>query len=98
MILHKIDNRWKEEFISLDYDVEKVIEDIHTSGLNKYAPYWCIVTENLLRNGNISHGTVLAKAMTLCKKEVGNCIWPNVPEKYWKRAVAEMQIDTSYYI
>ena len=90
LILHEIDNIWKEEFVSLEYDVEKVIADIHTSGLDKYAPYWCIVTENLLHNGNISHGTVLAKAMTLCKDETGNCIWPNVPEKYWKRAVAEI--------
>jgi len=94
LILHEIDNIWKEEFVSLEYDVENVIEDIHTSGLDKYAPYWCKVTENLLRNGNISHGTVLAKAMTLCKDETGNCIWPNVPEKYWKRAVAEMLINT----
>ena len=94
MILHEIDNIWKEEFISLEYDVEKVIEDIYTSGLEKFAPYWCIVTENLLRNGNISHGTVLAKAMTLCKDENGNCIWPNVPEKYWKRAVTEILINT----
>ena len=93
LILHEIDNIWKEEFVSLEYDVEKVIADIHTSGLDKYAPYWCKVTENLLLNGNISHGTVLAKAMTLCKDETGNCIWPNVPEKYWKRALAEMQID-----
>jgi len=94
LILHEIDNIWKEEFVSLEYDVEKVIADIHTSGLDKYAPYWCIVTENLLRNGNISHGTVLAKAMTLCKDENGNCIWPNVPEKYWKRAVTEILINT----
>jgi len=94
LILHEINNIWKEEFVSLEYDVEKVIEDIHTSGLDNYAPYWCIVTENLLRNGNISHGTVLAKAMTLCKEETGNCIWPNVPEKYWKRAVTEILINT----
>jgi len=93
LILHEINNIWKEEFVSLEYDVENVIDDIYTSGLDQYAPYWCKVTENLLRNGNISHGTVLAKAMTLCKDETGNCIWPNVPEKYWKRALAEMQID-----
>lgn len=81
MILHEIDNKWKEDFVSLEYDVEKVIEDIHTSGIDKHAPYWCIVTENLLRNGNISHSTVLAKAMSLCNDETGNCIWPNVPGK-----------------
>lgn len=90
MILHNNENKWKEEFVSLDYDVEKVIEELHTSGIDKHAPYWCIVTENLLRNGKISHGTVLAKAMSLCKDEIGNCTWPNVPEKYWEKAIAEI--------
>ncbi|WP_053985064.1 metallophosphoesterase family protein [Niameybacter massiliensis] len=90
IILHEVDKQWQEEFVSLEYNVEKVIEELHISGLNKRALYWCIVTENLLRNGNISHGTVLAKAMSLCNDEAGNCIWPDIPEKYWKKAVAEI--------
>ena len=90
MILHQIDNKWKEEFVSIEYDVEKVIKDLYISGIDKHAPYWCIVTEELLRNGNISHGTVLTKAMSLCKADTGSCIWPNVPEKYWKQAVDEI--------
>lgn len=90
MILHETDQKWKEEFVSLEYDVEKVIEELHTSGLDKCAPYWCIVSEYLLRYGNISHGTVLAKAMSLCKDETGKCKWPDVPEKYWKQAVEEI--------
>lgn len=93
MILHEMDNQWKEEFVSLAYDVEKVIEDIRASGLDIHAPYWCIVTENLLRNGNIPHSTVLERAMSLCDDETGNCIWPDVPEKYWKQAVAEIMCE-----
>lgn len=90
MILHESDNEWKEEFVSLDYDVEKVIEELHASGLDKHAPYWCIVTEHLLRKGKISHGTVLKKAMSLCNQETGECIWPSIPEKYWKKAITEI--------
>jgi putative phosphoesterase len=90
LILHNVNNKWKEEFISLDYDIEKIIDDLHSSGLDKNAPYWSIITEHLLRNGNISHATVLSKAMSLCRDETGNCIWPNIPEKYWKQAVEDI--------
>lgn len=92
LILHETKNNWKEEFISLDYDVEKVISDLHESGLDAKAPYWCKVSVNLLRNGDISHGSVLAKAMSLCMQEKGVCKWPDVPEQYWEQAVNEMII------
>ena len=66
------------------------IEDLHISGLNKKAPAWCKVSEHLLRTGEISHRTVLAKAMELCRDELVECNWPNVPEKYWDLAVKQM--------
>lgn len=78
------------EFISLDYDVEKVIHELYESGLNDKAPCWCKVTEHLLRTGKVSHGLVLARAMELCSQGEGSCIWPNIPEKYWQQAVEEM--------
>lgn len=90
MILEDAFQKWNYEFISLEYDVEKVIEDLHISGLVKKAPAWCKVSEHLLRTGEISHGTVLAKAMEFCRNELGECNWPNVPEKYWDLAVREM--------
>lgn len=90
MILHSSRQEQPVEFISLDYDVDKVIKELHESKLDEHAPYWCRVTENLLRKGTISHGKVLARAMAICEEENGNCIWPDVPEKYWKQAVEEM--------
>lgn len=84
------DAGWQYEFIRLDYDREKVISDLSESGLSEYAPCWCEVTKNLIRTGEISHGTVLAKAMNLCREEIGECNWPNVPEKYWEQAVREL--------
>ena len=90
MILEGSEQKWNYEFISLEYDVEKVIEDLYISGLMQKAPAWCKVSANLLRTGETSHGTVLAKAMELCRNELGECNWPNVPEKYWDLAVREM--------
>lgn len=90
LILHETNNNWEEEFVSLDYETEKVIYDLHESGLDVNAPYWCKVTENLLLHGDVSHGSVLAKAMSLCVQERGECHWPDVPEQYWEQAVNDM--------
>lgn len=90
IILHGNEKCWEEEFISLEYDIERVIKELHTSGLNRHAPYWCIVTEQMLRKGIISHGEVLERAMALCRAEIGGCIWPHISEVYWEQAVSEM--------
>lgn len=90
MILEGSEQKWNYEFISLEYDVEKVVEDLYISGLMQKAPAWCKVSANLLRTGETSHGTVLAKAMELCRNELGECNWPDVPEKYWDLTVKEM--------
>ncbi len=92
LILHENQEKqcWDEEFVSLTYDVKTVIEELYTSGLHKYAPYWCKITEQLLKDGKLPHGTVLAKAMELCKSENGSCIWPDIPEKYYKMALNEL--------
>ena len=90
MILHGTSEKWDYEFINLSYDIEKVVEDLHTSGLYEKSPYWCKVSENLLRTGETSHVEVLTKAMAICKQKYGECIWPNVPEECWEQAVREM--------
>lgn len=90
LILHSQGEEWLEECISLDYDVEQVIRQLHESGLDRMAPCWCKVTEHLLIAGKPSHGSVLARAMQYCEKELGHCQWPHVPEVCFERAVAEM--------
>ena len=90
LILHSDGAEWREECISLDYDVEQVICQLREAGLDRLAPCWCKVTEHLLLEGKPSHGSVLARAMQYCEEELGYCHWPDVPEVYWERAVAEM--------
>ncbi|MFT4146190.1 MAG: metallophosphoesterase family protein [Mobilitalea sp.] len=90
LILHGNSGKWTEEFISLDYDVEKAIRDLHEEKLYECASYWSIITEQVLRKGKVSHGKVLNRAMWLCYEETGKCTWPDIPEKYWAKAVDEM--------
>lgn len=81
---------WTEELISLDYDRERVIEEMMSSKVSEYAPYWCQITANLLRKGKPAHGQVLMEAMRLCQEDTGDAVWYDVPEKYWKLAVERM--------
>lgn len=90
LILHGYKTKWLEEFISLEYNVDNVINDMYNAKLNEHAPYWSLITENILRGSNISHGNVLSKAMDLCKKETGVCVWPDIPEEYWEQAIHEI--------
>lgn len=90
MILHQNMQEWTYEFISREYDKERIIKDMQESGLEKAAPYWTQVTKHLILTGEVSHGTVLAKAMNLCEAETGESNWFNVPDKYWEKAIAEL--------
>lgn len=92
LILHGSEDGFEEEFVSLLYDTEEAVRELSESGLDTQAPSWCRVTRHLLRKGEISHGTVLARAMDLCREETGSCKWPEIPEKYWEKAADEMGI------
>lgn len=90
MILHIETGGFQEEFIRLEYDVDATIREMREEGLFERAPYWSVITEHLLREGKISHGRVLSRAMALCREETGACNWPDIPERCWEQAVNEM--------
>jgi len=81
---------WREEFISLDYDRDSVIEEMMNSKIYEYSPIWCQITAHLLRKGKPAHGHVLVEAMKLCEEETGSAVWYDVPEKYWHMAMERM--------
>ena len=89
MILHGDGDKWREEFISLPYDAEKEIEDLYLAGLDVLAPYWCRVTEHVLRTGKIDHSLVLQKAMQYGQEDEGEAGWPDISERVWKKAYEE---------
>lgn len=44
---------------------------------------------DLIKTGEISHGSVLGRAMSLCAQREESCNWPNIPEKDWQQAIKE---------
>ncbi len=89
LILRGENSRFIPDFQSLDYDVEAVIDEMHTTGLNEKAPCWCQITQHLLRYGTPDHSGPLIRAMELCKESEGACHWPDIPEKYWRQSLKE---------
>lgn len=86
MLLHQNKNTWTEEFLSLDYPVEREIENLYSVKLDRIAPYWCKSTICLLQTGIDFQKLLLQKSMELCREERGECIWPDIPEKYCEQA------------
>lgn len=90
LILHGSEGTWSEEFLSLEYDTDRVIQDMREAKLCEHAPYWSLITENILRGCDTPHSHFLSRAVELCKKETGNCVWPDIPEGCWAQAVNEI--------
>ena len=84
MILTSDSCGWNPEFISLEYDVEKVIKELHESGLWDLSPYWCRITQHLLYTGEVSHGTALFHVMKLNGYKDP---WYNIAPSYWEEAL-----------
>ena len=66
------------------------VKSMRAEGLFYIAPYWSVVTEDLLKGGTVGQGKVLRRAMLLCENETGHCEWPQIPERFMKRAVNEL--------
>lgn len=90
MILHSDGCEWKPEFVALEYDRKRTIQEMREKGLYEIAPYWTLGTERILMGATVSHGQILCRAMELCEQETGKCIWPEIPEIYWKRTHEEL--------
>lgn len=93
MMLHGCKSGWEAEFFQLDYDVEKLVKDFETSGLNRKAPAWSKITIHTLRTGADHNLDCLRYAINLCKEAEGTVTWPDIPEKYWQQALREFKIE-----
>lgn len=92
MMMHGIKSGWESEFFQLDYDVERIVKDFETSGLNEKAPAWSKITIHTLRTGTDRNLACLTRASELCKEGEGSVNWPDIPEKYWQQTLREFGI------
>lgn len=97
IMLHGSKAGWEAEFFQLDYDVEKLVKDFETSGLNQKAPAWSKITIHTLRTGTDYNSACLRQASKLCEEAEGSVTWPDIPEKYWQQALQEFGIIPPHY-
>ncbi len=93
LILHGDDGKWIPQFVFLRANTEQILQKMRQAGLFEIAPYWTRLTEYMVRNGNgkHTHGSVLNRAMELCKGKYGKCVWPKVPEECFRQAFEELE-------
>mgnify|MGYP002858453210 CR=1 FL=1 len=92
MILSGKNGKWEIQFHTLDYDVERAIQEMDEENLSEQAPAWYRVTKEVLRGGNVPQIALISKAHELYEKYTGICDWSNIPEKYWNMALSELEI------
>ena len=92
MILHGTENGWEEEFFQLPYDVNTIKEEFETSGLADKAHYWSKLNIHVLETGDDYMTPCLQLAMKLCQEAEGSVTWPDIDEKYWKKAAEHFGI------
>ncbi len=92
-ILHSEGTSWVPENVQLEYNREEILSEFKESGLCDMAPAWAAVTMHTIRTGVDLNETVLLRAMSLCREDKGNAVWPDIPERYWAQALRENHID-----
>lgn len=85
------DGYWNIDYISLDYDVEKVIQEIYEVKLDQHAPCWTKMSIDILKGSCLSYSYGLNRAMEITKEKYGECMWPYIPEECFEQAVREME-------
>ena len=92
MMLTGTDGKWETEFITLQYDREKAIQEMDEEKLSEQAPGWYRITKAVLRNGEATHLMTLMRAQALYEQHTGINDWKNIPEKYWDMALTELNV------
>lgn len=76
---------------SVEYDREVMARKIRNSELWEMAPGWSRTTVHLLQTGEGPHSAVLARAQQYCREQYGACVWPDIPEDCWDRALEDLE-------
>lgn len=93
MMLHGNQAGWEEEFFYLDFDKERAEKEFTESGLLDKAPYWAKNAIYTMKTGNDYSVPCMDMAKKLCMEETGSVSWPDIPEKYWKRAACYFGVE-----
>ncbi len=86
---------WKPHLLKVPYNQHRVVEDIFKSGLYEYAPWFISANIHIFLTGidKCAELVDMAQKKAQEEKRAGECaIWPEIDEKYFAQAAAELQI------
>lgn len=92
MILHGTSSGWDEEFFQLAYDVDAVVKEYETSGLDKKAPWWTKINIHLLYTGEDHSSSCIMLARKLCREAGDEVNGLEIPEKYIEMAAKALNL------
>lgn len=83
---------WEEEYIQLDYDRERVIQEFEESGLNQYAKVFARLEKDLILTGESKIKLCMNMVCQLAKEKGEEADWNNIEEKYWEEAAEKLNL------
>jgi putative phosphoesterase len=86
------DNMWVPEFVSIDYDIETLINEFEISGHNFKAKMWSKALIKTLQTGKDYALECVRLAHKLAVENDENLNQKGIPEKYWEQAAKELEI------
>lgn len=85
---------WYPEAAVVPYDWRETLDNLESSGLTKRAPVWAAMLRHNVLTGQDPFAVVPRRAVWLYQRQGGRqVLWPQVPEKYWRRAAEEFGIE-----
>ncbi len=81
---------WRCRLLRVPFDKEQVLREFEESGLNRRAPVWARMTQEMIRTGVNRMSQVHDRAKEICE---GTYEWPDFPEAAWEQALDELWPD-----
>ena len=92
VIISFVDGQWKDELISVSYDIEKIISDFDNSRLSEKAFIWAKSMIKLLRTGRNYNFECICLAIQKAHQIDPDISAYDIPEKFWEAAAKELSI------
>ncbi len=92
VVLEYMDGCWRDELVSISYDVGKIIAEFESSGLNEKALIWARSTAKVLETGEDYNMNCIELAIKRARQQDGAVDTHDIPERYWRQAAIELGI------
>jgi putative phosphoesterase len=91
-VLHWADHKWQPEFLSVDYDIDRILNDFELSGLNEKAKIWSLAISKTLQTGRNYSYKCIKLVRELASKRENDSDKLKLTEDLWQEAAKQLGI------